>query len=192
MSTLQHDVVFMAVAPVMTHDLSVAQSMLGEAGPSGRPAYRVRVATADPGLVARPAHQPQFVRLGPFRRTDRSFAATRAWAQSRLESPLALADLAAHASVSERTFTRRFREETGLSPQRWLLHQRIDVARQLLETTELTMDRIAQRSGLGGPDSLRRHFVAALGVTPSGYRTGWRETGRPDLETVALPSAGPS
>ncbi|MFD0639401.1 GlxA family transcriptional regulator [Catenulispora yoronensis] len=122
----------------------------------------------------RPADQPQptaTVPPGPARRT---LATTRAWARSRLDSPIVLADLAAHAKVSERTLTRRFHAETGLSPLRWLLDQRIDLARQLLETTDLTMDGIAHRSGLGSSDSLRRHFVLRLGVTPSAYRTRWR------------------
>ncbi|MEY9932951.1 transcriptional regulator GlxA family with amidase domain [Catenulispora sp. GP43] len=107
-------------------------------------------------------------------RPDRSLAATRAWAHERLSAPLALADLAAHAKVSERTLTRRFHAETGLSPLQWLLRQRIDRARQLLETTDLTMDRVAEHCGLGSPDSLRHHFVTHLGQTPSSYRTRWR------------------
>lgn len=107
-------------------------------------------------------------------RTDRTLAATRAWAHERLSVPMALADLAAHAKVSERTLTRRFHTETGLSPLQWLLRQRIDRARQLLETTDLTMDRVAEHSGLGSPDSLRHHFVAHVGETPSSYRTRWR------------------
>src|SRR3954454_9111850 len=62
-------------------------------------------------------------------------APTRAWALERLGTPLGLADLAAHASMSVRTFTRRFRDETGLSPARWLAMQRLTLARRLLETT---------------------------------------------------------
>ncbi|WP_194914821.1 GlxA family transcriptional regulator [Catenulispora rubra] len=123
---------------------------------------------------ARPADQPQPSAPLPGSGAERSLAHTRRWAQSRLNVPIGLGDLAAHANVSERTLTRRFHAETGLSPLQWLLHQRIDLARQLLETTDLTMDGIAHRSGLGSPDSLRRHFVTRLGVTPSAYRTRWR------------------
>jgi transcriptional regulator GlxA family with amidase domain len=97
-------------------------------------------------------------------------AATRAWATGRLHEPLALADLAAHAHMSVRTFTRRFRDETGLSPQRWLAGQRIALARQLLETTDLTVDRIAADAGLGTAASLRQQLRAALGVSPLAYR----------------------
>jgi transcriptional regulator GlxA family with amidase domain len=69
-----------------------------------------------------------------------------------------------------RTFTRRFREETGLSPQRWLLAQRTALARELLESTDLPVDRIAADAGFGTPASLRAHFRAALGVSPLAYR----------------------
>jgi transcriptional regulator GlxA family with amidase domain len=122
---------------------------------------------------ARPAGQPQPAAPRLPARVPRSLAATRTWAQARLDAPMALADLAAHAKVSERTLTRRFHAETGLSPLQWLLHQRIDLARQLLETTDLTMDRIAQRSGLGSPDSMRHHFVKHVEATPSSYRRRW-------------------
>ena len=67
---------------------------------------------------------------------DAGTAATRAWALERLAEPLSLADLAAHARMSVRTFTRRFREETGLSANRWLVQQRVALARRLLEATD--------------------------------------------------------
>ena len=76
----------------------------------------------------------------------------RAWALDRLDEPLALADLAAHAAMSVRTFTRRFRDETGVSPARWLTDRRVEQARRLLETTELPVDRVAAARGLRHPD----------------------------------------
>lgn len=102
-----------------------------------------------------------------------SLAATREWALRRLDQPITLTDLAAHAGVSVRTLTRRFTAETGLSPLRWLLHRRVDRARQLLETTTLPMDQIAWHSGMGTADSLRQHMLRAVGVTPSAYRTSF-------------------
>jgi transcriptional regulator GlxA family with amidase domain len=62
---------------------------------------------------------------------------------------LTLTDLATHAAVSVRTFTRRFREEVGLSAQEWLTQQRIERARHLLEETDLPIDQVAEQSGLG-------------------------------------------
>ncbi|GAA1545493.1 helix-turn-helix domain-containing protein [Actinomadura kijaniata] len=132
-------------------------------------------AEAARGTVAappRPADQPQTVRTPFPPDRDASLAATRAWALERLDEPLTLAVLAAHANMSTRTLTRRFHDETGQSPLQWLLHQRLARARELLERTDLPMDQVARRSGLGGADSLRAHMVRRLGVTPSAYRAG--------------------
>ncbi|MEV4221708.1 helix-turn-helix domain-containing protein [Nonomuraea sp. NPDC049725] len=121
----------------------------------------------------RPGGQAQFIEtpLPPERGT--SLAPTRAWALARLDRPLTLADLAAHASTSVRTLTRRFHQETGLSPLQWLLHRRVDRARELLETTELPMDQVAEKSGLGSADSLRKHLVERVGLTPTAYRASF-------------------
>jgi transcriptional regulator GlxA family with amidase domain len=101
-------------------------------------------------------------------------AATRAWATDRLGDPLALADLAAHAAMSVRTFTRRFRDETGVSPARWLTDRRVELAKRLLESTELPVDRVAEQAGFGTPTSLRQHLHAAIGVAPLAYRRTFR------------------
>ncbi len=101
-------------------------------------------------------------------------APTRAWALERLERDLDLDTLAAHARLSVRTFTRRFREETGLSPNRWLTAQRVERARHLLETTDLTVTEVARLAGFGTTVSLRQHLHAAVGVAPLAYRTAFR------------------
>ncbi|GIJ57805.1 GlxA family transcriptional regulator [Virgisporangium aurantiacum] len=118
----------------------------------------------------RPGGQAQFIEtpLPPERGT--SLAGTRAWVLGHLDDPLTLTDLARHARTSVRTLTRRFRTETGLSPLQWLLHQRIDRARELLEATDLPMDLVARRSGLGSADSLRQHVLRRTGLTPTAYR----------------------
>jgi transcriptional regulator GlxA family with amidase domain len=99
---------------------------------------------------------------------------TRSWALDRLAEPVSLEDMAAHARMSVRTFTRRFRDETGLSPARWLLQQRVAHARLLLESTDLAVDAVARRSGLGSATALRQHLQAAIGVAPSAYRRTFR------------------
>jgi transcriptional regulator GlxA family with amidase domain len=101
-------------------------------------------------------------------------SATRAWALERLAQPLTLADLAEHAGTSVRTFTRRFREETGLSATRWLLQQRLALARRLLESTDTPVDQVAAQSGFGTAASLRAHLHAAIGVPPMAYRRTYR------------------
>lgn len=132
------------------------------------------VASAAAGMAVvappRPGDQAQVVRTPLPAPGDTSLAATREWALRRLDRPVTLTDLAAHAGVSVRTLTRRFQAETGLSPLRWLLHRRLDRARQLLETTTLPMDQVAWHSGMGTADSLRQHMVRQVGVTPSAYR----------------------
>ncbi|WP_405488585.1 GlxA family transcriptional regulator [Streptomyces sp. NBC_00096] len=96
--------------------------------------------------------------------------ATRAWALERLAEPIALAELAAHARMSLRTFTRRFRDEVGMTPVQWLTGQRLEVARHLLESSDLPVDLVAHRSGFGSANSLRQHMRTALGVSPIAYR----------------------
>jgi transcriptional regulator GlxA family with amidase domain len=101
-------------------------------------------------------------------------ADTRTWALTRLGEPLTLAELAGHARMSVRTFTRRFRQETGLSPQRWLTQQRVALARHLLESTDTPVERVAADAGFGTTASLRQHLHAAIGVAPLAYRRTFR------------------
>ncbi|MEV0588723.1 helix-turn-helix domain-containing protein [Nonomuraea sp. NPDC050310] len=105
-----------------------------------------------------------------------STAGTRAWMLSHLDQPLDLAALAAHARMSVRTFTRRFRQESGLSPAQWLIRQRVEHARHLLESTDLPVDQVARRCGFATAVSLRQHLHAAVGVSPLAYRQTFRVT----------------
>jgi len=103
-----------------------------------------------------------------------STTATRDWALRHLPDRLDVPTLARHARLSVRTFNRRFRAETGLAPGAWLQEQRVNRARQLLETTDLPVDEVAAQSGLGSGASLRQHMRAAVGVSPSDYRSTFR------------------
>lgn len=82
--------------------------------------------------------------------------------------------LAVRAGLSRRTFDRRFRVQTGVSPLQWLLHQRILRAQNLLERTELTVDAIARQVGLATAVSLRPAFRRIVGVSPQAYRQAFR------------------
>jgi len=88
----------------------------------------------------------------------------------RLDQPIILAQMAVHARVSVRTFTRRFRAETGVSPVQWLVDQRILRAKRLLETTTDDIESVATRCGFGSALSMRQHFRHATGIPPSTYR----------------------
>ncbi|MEV6107004.1 helix-turn-helix domain-containing protein [Streptomyces sp. NPDC051940] len=103
-------------------------------------------------------------------------AATRAWALEHLDQPLPLPDLAAHARMSVRNFTRRFRAEVGMSPGQWLTGQRVERARHLLETSDLPIDTIVSRCGFGIPSSFRQHFRTIVGVSPSAYRRAFAQS----------------
>ncbi|MFH9571912.1 GlxA family transcriptional regulator [Streptomyces sp. NPDC017230] len=98
----------------------------------------------------------------------------RAWALGRLQEPIQLRDMAAQESMSVRTFTRRFREEAGVSPGQWLTGQRVERARHLLESTDLSVDQVARDAGFGTAQSMRQHLMATLGVTPTAYRRTFR------------------
>ncbi|WP_199706440.1 GlxA family transcriptional regulator [Amnibacterium setariae] len=124
-------------------------------------------------LVAAPYRsggQAQYVPRSVPEPLGERFAATREWALRRLAEPLTLDDLARHAAVSPRTFSRRFAEDTGTTPMRWLLRARLDVARELLERSERSIEQIAADVGLGTGTNLRLHFQRVLGTTPSEYR----------------------
>ncbi|MFG2619314.1 GlxA family transcriptional regulator [Streptomyces sp. NPDC048507] len=100
--------------------------------------------------------------------------ATRAWALERLAEPVTLAELAGHARMSLRTFTRRFRDEVGMTPVQWLTVQRLELARDLLESSDLPVDLVAHRAGFGSGNSLRQHMRASLGTSPIAYRRTFR------------------
>jgi transcriptional regulator GlxA family with amidase domain len=98
----------------------------------------------------------------------------REWALANLHRPVTLRELAAQESTSTRTFTRRFRDEIGTSPGRWLVQQRVERACALLERTDLPVDEIALSAGFGTAGSMRLHLRAELGVSPQAYRATFR------------------
>ncbi|MFI6285381.1 GlxA family transcriptional regulator [Streptomyces sp. NPDC051018] len=96
------------------------------------------------------------------------------WMERHLDREMTVEQLAARAHMSPRTFARRFQQETGTTPYRWLLRQRLLLAQELLEQTEETVDTIAGRSGFGNAATLRHHFLRTLGTTPNTYRRTFR------------------
>jgi transcriptional regulator GlxA family with amidase domain len=135
-----------------------------------------RVARRNVVAPWRDGGQSQFIERPVPEIGDSGTAATRAWALEHLGDPLTLADLATHARMSVRTFTRRFREETGVSASRWLVQQRIALARRLLESTDTPVEQVAADAGFGTAASLRQHLHAAIGVSPLAYRRTYRGT----------------
>ncbi|WP_329420304.1 helix-turn-helix domain-containing protein [Streptomyces sp. NBC_01693] len=120
--------------------------------------------------------QAQFIRRPMAEAGLATTTAARTWALGRLEQPILLRDMARQESMSVRTFTRRFREEVGISPGQWLAQQRVERARKLLESTDLSVDQVARDAGFGTATSPRQHVQAALGVSPTVYRRTFRST----------------
>ncbi|MGC9380640.1 GlxA family transcriptional regulator [Streptomyces sp. MH13] len=99
-----------------------------------------------------------------------------AWALQHLDHQLTVADLARRASLSPRSFARRFTAETGTTPLRWINTQRLQQARRLLETTDLSVEEIAHRAGLGTATNLRLHLAREARTTPTAYRRTFQRT----------------
>jgi transcriptional regulator GlxA family with amidase domain len=119
---------------------------------------------------AREGGQRQYAEAPVTSRPPVGIASTVDWAMARLGEPIGIGDLAGQAGMSDRTFHRAFVAATGSTPGRWLSVQRIRLAQRLLETTPLTVDRVAQRSGMGTAANLRRRMKAQVGVGPDSYR----------------------
>lgn len=114
--------------------------------------------------------QRQFVDMPIPECTGDSLRDVLQWMSEHLETEQSVATLARRAAMSERTFARRFAAETGTTPARWLVLQRVGRARELLEGSNLGIDQVASRSGFGSAALLRHHFTRAVGVPPSDYR----------------------
>ncbi len=124
------------------------------------------------GVVAphRDGGQAQCIRRPVSNDAGTSTSAARAWALEHLDRPLTVADLAAHACCGERTLSRRFAAETEQTPKQWLIAARLQRARELLETSDLPVERVAQSAGFPAAGALRDCFAAALSMTPTAYR----------------------
>src|SRR6478752_3142861 len=103
-------------------------------------------------------------------RCSEGFAPQLDWILQNIEKPHTVTTLARRASMSARTFARRFVDETGTTPMQWVTDQRVLYARRLLEESDLEIDRVAERAGFGNATLLRHHFRRIIGVTPSDYR----------------------
>lgn len=118
--------------------------------------------------------QAQFIDRPLPQCTGDSTASARNWALENLTEPLTVRQLADRSQMSMRTFNRRFRDETGLSPGDWVRQQRVECARALLESHDLAVDEVARRSGLGSAANLRHHLRRGFGMSPTHYRKTFR------------------
>jgi AraC family transcriptional activator FtrA len=101
---------------------------------------------------------------------DGTLAPIMEWASGRLDQPLDAATLARKARMSPRTLARRFETQAGTTPHQWLTHQRVLAAQRLLETSNASIERVAELSGFATPETLRHHFRRRVGTSPVAYR----------------------
>ena len=133
---------------------------------AARVARRLVVAAHRPGGQAQYATQVS---------ADDGLSETFGWMVGEMHRALTVGQLARHAGMPERTFARKFRERTGLTPMRWLAGQRLLEAQRLLESTTLSVEDIAERCGYGTAANLRLHLARHLDTTPTAYRKQHRE-----------------
>jgi AraC family transcriptional activator FtrA len=114
--------------------------------------------------------QAQFIAAPVAQVPRHDLAVVLEWARERLGETLTVPRMAAKALMSERTFLRRFKDATGMTPKSWLQHERMARARSLLETSALDTEQVAQRCGFASAESFRVAFRKAVGLAPSFYR----------------------
>jgi transcriptional regulator GlxA family with amidase domain len=121
-------------------------------------------------FLKRPGGQAQFSTVLSLQGAEDRFGALHNWMAGRLSDDLSLPALARKAGMSERSFSRRYAESTGITPARAVERLRVEAARRLLSDTRLPVKRIAARCGFGSEETLRRSFVRLLAATPQDYR----------------------
>ncbi len=121
-------------------------------------------------FLKRPGGQAQFSAALSLQVADDKFGALHTWIGEHLAEDTSLPVLASRAGMSERSFSRRYAEATGLTPGRAVEKLRVEAARLLLSEGRLPVKRIAQRCGFGSEETMRRSFLRLLAVTPQDYR----------------------
>jgi transcriptional regulator GlxA family with amidase domain len=173
---VQHDVLYVEDGPFLTS--AGAAAGIDACLHVVRREHGATTANAVARRMVVPAHraggQAQYVEMPVPAPAQAGLAHVLDWAAAHLDEPLRVDDLAGRASMSGRTFARRFRAQAGTTPKRWLLDQRLQLAERLLESTDLTVDAVAHRCGFGSPDTLRHHFARRRGISPAAHRLAFR------------------
>ncbi|TMQ91525.1 helix-turn-helix domain-containing protein [Actinomadura soli] len=143
--------------------------------------HGARIANAVARRLVVPPHreggQAQFVEAAVTPPADDdAVARSMAWALAHLTEPITVARLAREAHLAPRTYIRHFRRQTGTSPLRWVIAQRIMAALPLLEEGAAPIEEIGAAVGFESPVTFRHHFVRAMRTSPSAYRRTFRAT----------------
>ena len=145
-------------------------------------AHSARLAVAP---LHRDGGQAQFIRHDLPQASD-SLAPLLDWMLQHLDQSLGVAELAARAKTSPRTFARRFRDQTGTTPLQWVLTARIRHAQEMLETSRSTVDAISAATGFEAPVTFRNRFQRIVGISPNAYRRRFNAKGSVDNGKVIL------
>jgi len=121
-------------------------------------------------FLKRPGGQAQFSTALSLQAADDKFGALHDWIGKHLADDISLPVLARQAGMSERSFSRRYAEATGLTPAHAVERLRIEAARRLLSESRLPVKRVSQRCGFGSEETMRRSFLRILATTPQDYR----------------------
>jgi len=136
--------------------------------------YGARVANSVAQRLVIPPHrdggQAQFIPRPVAAEEHRSFAKLLDWIRANVSRPHTIASMARKAATSNRTLQRKFKETTGLSPIDWLVRERVSLAKDLLESSRLTLTGVTEKCGFASAETFRRHFRMQTGLSPSVYR----------------------
>ena len=128
-------------------------------------------------FLKRPGGQSQFSsHLAAQFSEDDKLRELQLWILDHLDSDLSVPELASRVAMSERNFARRFTAGVGASPAHYVAHARLEAARRRLEENNLRIAQVARRCGFGTEETMRRAFIAELGVSPSDYRERFRSS----------------
>ncbi|SAL35196.1 AraC family transcriptional regulator [Caballeronia sordidicola] len=134
-------------------------------------------------FLKRPGGQAQFSATLSLQKAGDRFGELHAWIAENMASDLSVATLAERAGMSERSFVRHYRAQTGVTPARAIEQLRLEAARRLLGDTAFPIKRVAARCGFGSEETMRRGFLRSTGVTPQAYRERFSANGgEPDVQ----------
>lgn len=119
--------------------------------------------------------QAQFVEA-PLPEKRAEISALFDWLRRNLHRELSIETMTERANMSPRTLVRRFHDTVGCAPKQWILRERINRARNLLETSSCSIEKIAAESGFSSAENLRHHFREQLQTTPAAYRRSFAES----------------
>ena len=126
--------------------------------------------------IHREGGQSQYVEPVVLSADDNDFGPVLDWMTKHIADSFTLEEVADRFAMSLRTFQRRFHALTGYPALEWMNRNRVTQARNLLETSDLSIEQVALRSGLGSAANMRKHFTKHLQTTPSNYRSAFRSS----------------